>query len=487
MKALAFDLGASSGRAMLGEIRGGRLRTEVIHRFDNRMVRIAGHLHWNAMGLFEEMKRALAKCAARGERLDSLGVSTWGVDYGLIGKDGGLVGLPYAYRDDRTRGAVDEVEARISRERLYEITGIQFLPFNTIYQLRAAKRDHPNLLAASRAVLTMPELFSYLLSGELAAEYTHASTTGLLDVRRRTWSTEVIEAIEVPERLFPDVVEAGTRLGPLRRDVAGEVGLEVPVMLGACHDTAAAVLAVPASGDGWAYISTGTWSLMGMEIPAPVLTARARDLNFTNEGGVGETIRFLKNVMGLWLIQECRRVWAERGAGLTYDEIRREAGESPAFGPLIDPDDPSFLAPDDMPAAIEAFCRDTDQKPPQGRGAPARCIFESLALKYRFIADRMEGLTGRRIGTLHIVGGGAKNDLLCRMTADALGVEVVAGPVEGASIGNLMVQAMAAGEVGSVAEARSVIGISFPLTEYHPENTEVWDAAYERFRGLMER
>jgi rhamnulokinase len=476
---LAFDLGAESGRAVLGTLEGGRLALTEVARFPNGILALRGRKHWNVFRLFEEMKRALARCAATPP--ESVGVDTWGVDFALLGPDGAVLGLPFAYRDPHTAGAVASFCARLPAERLYALTGIQLLPINTLFQLEAMRRDRSPLLAAATDLLLMPDLFHYLLGGVKRSEATIASTTQLVSPFTRSWEPEVWSALGLPRALLPEIVPPGTVIGELDDEVRAETGCPpVPLVAVATHDTASAVAAVPATGTRWAFLSCGTWSLLGVESARPVMTPAARAANFTNEGGLGGAYRVLKNVMGLWLLQEARRAVA---AGASYAELTANAAAAPPLASLVDPDLPELLAPPDMAAALRRCCARTGQPVPETLGALARCILESLALKYRLVLGQLRGL-GYEVDGLHLVGGGARNALLCQLTADATGLPVRAGPVEATAIGNLLVQAQALGQLESPAEVRAVVARSFPTTDYSPRPTPAWEQAFARFTDL---
>lgn len=481
MKLLAMDIGASGGRAIMGELGGGRLTLSEIHRFRNETVERHGHRHWDVERLRSELLAALRKA---GPEPESVGIDTWGVDYGYVGREGEVMEPPFAYRDTRTTAVIDDVHRVIPRQQLYEITGLQFLPFNTIYQMAEDVRSRPDVLAEADRMLMMPELLSYLLTGRYAAEYTIASTSGLLDARTRTWSEELLEAVGLPPRLFTEVSAPGAHRAEIRADIAAETGCRAVVICPACHDTASAVAATPLEGAGDMYISSGTWSLAGMEVDEPIVTEGARAANFTNEGGVGGKIRFLKNVMGLWLVQELQRVWAVRGGQVGFSEIVEAARAAGPFGALVNPNLRRFLAPADMEAEIGSECRRTGQAAPEGVGPLARCVFESLAFAYRESLEQLQELTGRRVGRVHIVGGGVQNKLLCQMTADACGVRVCAGPVEATAIGNVLVQAIALGAVAELGEARRIVSATFAPEEYVPQDTAAWEAGWERYRAL---
>jgi len=480
---LAFDLGAESGRAMLGSLDHGVLGVRETHRFSNEPVRQNGSLQWDILHLWQEMRRALESNG--GTRPESVGVDSWGVDYALIGEEGNLLENPYHYRDGRTRGVMEAVFEHVSRERLYAITGIQFLPINTIYQLYAACRATPALIDAARALVTIPDLLNYWLTGELTSEYTVATTTQFIDARSRTWATRMLDEIGLPTRLLQPLVEPGTIIGPLQAS-ASDACAGTPVVAPACHDTASAVAAVTASGTT-AFLSSGTWSLLGTELREPIITSRALALNFTNEGGVCGTTRLLKNIGGLWLLQSCRRHWQSQGLDFSYEALVNGAAEEPvAFRSLIDPDYPPFLNPATMPETIAQYCRMTGQPEPEQPTAFVRAIFESLAFKYRSVLESLEELTGRRFDEIRMVGGGSRNRLLKQWTADATGRVVTAGPPEATALGNIALQMMATGAVCSLSEARAVIDRSFPVERFQPVAADRWDAQYRRFQHYVE-
>ncbi len=483
---LAFDLGAESGRAVVGKLQEGRLSIREIHRFANTPLQVLGHLHWDVYSLLEEIRKAMRLCTAEiPGRLESLAVDTWGVDFGLLARDGSLLGLPFCYRDPRTKGAMEEFFNLVTREALYDLTGIQFMPFNSLFQLYSMVRDRSPLLDAGSDLLFMPDLFSYLLTGMKHSEFTIATTSQMFNPRTGAWNPGLFQAMGLSKDILEDVIPPGTVLGPLLRDIGHHAGLErTAVIATASHDTAAAVSAVPAEGRDWAYISSGTWSLVGTEEPVPIITPEAFAANFTNEGGVGGTIRFLKNVTGLWIVQQCRRSWAVEDA-LGYDKLTGMAAEAEPFTALIDPDHPDFLNPLDMPEALHSYLRKTGQNTPQSKGSMIRSILESLALKYRHVIDQLRSVSGRPIRRLFIIGGGAKNSLLNQFTADATGLPVSAGPAEATAIGNLLVQAMALGHVASHEEMRSVVRNSFNPELYLPSKTLNWERAYDRFQEII--
>ena len=485
---LAVDLGAESGRAVLGRFDGERMDLDEVHRFPNVPVRLPDGLHWDALRIFSEVKAGISRAAGNGARIESLGVDSWGVDFALLDREGALISNPYHYRDPRTEGMQERAFERMPKEEIYGITGIQFMPINTLNQLLALE-DSP-LLGAARTLLMIPDLIGYWLTREQACESTNASTTQLCDARSGEWSRDLLRKMGLPEHVFAGIIAPGTRLGPLLPEVAEETGARggLPVTAVASHDTASAVVAVPAEGEDFAYISSGTWSLVGVELPEPAISPEGMRTNFTNEGGFGGTTRFLKNVMGLWLLQECRRTWAREGREYSYEELTHLAEAVPVAGSLLDPDHPAFLSPGDMPSRIRAFCRETGQSPPEEPGEVARCVLESLALKYRWVLERAEEMTGRRAEVIHVVGGGVQNTLLCQLTADATRRPVRAGPVEATALGNLMVQAYSGGYLGSLEEIRAAVrGSCAEVRDYRPAGSaDEWEDAYGRLREVMD-
>ncbi len=490
---LAVDLGASSGRVVAGLLDGGRLALEEVYRFDNGGVLAAGRMQWDLLQQWQHVLRGLrAAGKLYGGRVASVGVDTWGVDFAFLGRHDELLANPYHYRDRRTAGILDKAFAIVPREEIFAATGLQFMEFNSLYQLLAMKLADSPILDVAQTFLMIPDLFHWLLTGVKANEFTDATTTQLLNPQTRGWASDLAAKFGLPTHVLGEIVQPGTRLGPLRQDVIDETGLAgVEVILPGTHDTASAVMAVPAASQpgqrpDWCYISSGTWSLMGVETPRPIINQRCYELNFTNEGGVGGTTRVLKNIAGLWLVQECRRIWKLQGHEAGIDELIQQAGAASPLVSLIDPDDASFVAPKDMPAAIREYCAKTGQTAPASEGAVVRCALESIALRYRMVLGFLEELVGGRIETIHIVGGGTQNRLLCQMTADATSRRVVAGPVEATAIGNLMMQAVAQGAVGSIAQAREIIRTSFAVQEYRPKQPAAWSDAYVRFAQLVE-
>jgi rhamnulokinase len=468
---------------MLGTLDGGRLALEEIHRFSNGPVRVEGALHWNLAGLFEALHTGLRQAAARRLPIASISTDSWGVDYVLLDDQERIIEPTFHYRDRRTARGVERVRANVDWPTIFAETGIQFMPLNTIYQLAA---ESPDRLARARQVLLIGDAFNHHLSGVAKNEESLASTTQLYNPRTRQWSARLLQALGLPARLFGPVIPSGTRLGPLREGWARASGLDPIEVVATCsHDTGAAVAAVPAADGSWAYLSSGTWSLMGMELLEPILTDACREHNFTNELGYGGTVRLLKNIIGMWLVQESKREWARAGRDYTYDQLEQMAMQAPPFVSLINPSDPRFLAPDDMPEKIASFCRDTGQPAPQEPGAVIRCVFESLALLYRRTLRQAEQLTGQTVNRLHIVGGGSRNVLLNRFAADALQIPIVAGPKEATAIGNVLIQAIALGHLGSLAEGRAIVRHSFESSTIQPGDGRPWDTAFARFENLL--
>ena len=485
-KFLAFDLGAESGRAILGHFDGERLELEEVHRFPNGPVEVFDHLYWDVLRLFSEVKNGLGLCARKyGGSLDSIGIDTWGVDFALLGRGGVLLENPHHYRDSRTDGMMEIAFDRVSREEIFAQTGAQFMKLNTLYQLLSLKESGSPLLDAAETLLMMPDLFNFFLTGVKVCEFSDATTTQFYNPVENRWAVELLEALELPAQILPEIVEPGTPIGDLLPSVREQTGLDaVQVLAPATHDTGSAVASIPTTTENYAYISSGTWSLMGAELREPLIDDKALRHNFTNEGGVGHTFRFLKNIMGLWLVQESRRTWERQGRSYSYAELTALAEKAAPFGAVIDPDHESFLPPGDMPARIRDYCRKTGQTPPADEGSLIRLVLESLALRYRSVVDRLEEILDRRMERIHVVGGGIQNRLLCQFTATATQRPVIAGPLEATAIGNLMVQALGKREVASLEEARQIVRHSFRPEMYEPGDPEGWDQAYERFNAL---
>lgn len=487
---LAVDLGAESGRAMACLFDGQRIELQEIHRFLNVPVRAGEHLYWDVLRLWHEIKTGLAKAYhTYGESLKSVGVDTWGVDYGLLDERRDLIGNPYHYRDHRTEGMMDAVFEIVPREQVFHRTGIQFMRLNSLFQIYSMVRSRHPQLQIAKQLLFMPDIFHYWLSGVRANEFTIATTSQCFDPRAGDWAVDMLQVLGIDPQWFSPVRMPATRLGDLASLVVSELGIgasQVQIVLPASHDTGSAVAAAPLSGANAAYLSSGTWSLLGIEVPQPVINGTSLQYNFTNEGGAFGTYRLLKNVMGLWLVQECRRAFARSSTDYSYEQLTELAEQSEPLRSFVDPDDPLFLAPESMPDAIRAYCLRTGQPAPQTEGEFVRCALESLALKYRWVLECLEALLGGiPIRTLHIVGGGSQNRLLNQWTADATGREVVAGPVEATAAGNALLQAAGLGRVTDAEELRQIVRQSFTLEHYEPQNQERWDEAYQRFASLL--
>lgn len=488
---LAIDLGAESGRIIAGVFDGTRIAMHELYRFVNSPLRLPTGLHWDLTGLWREImagtRRAVTWIRELGLPLVSLGVDTWGVDYALLGESGELLGLPHAYRDERNQPFFEHALDSIGRDKLYAATGIQFMALNTLYQLLAQSAAEPEMVAHARRLLFMPDLVHYYLTGNPVVEATIASTSQMLDPRTGDWAWSLLDELKLPVQMLGKIVPAGTTIGSPLPHVAVELGLDsdVRVITPASHDTASAVAAIPADpASHWCYLSSGTWSLIGAELEQPCLTDAAREAPFTNEGGVGGTIRFLKNITGLWLVQECRRYFEQRGEAYDYDLLNEAAASAAVFRTLVNPDHAEFLRPGRMPEKIADFAERSGQPAPRSAGEFVRCCLESLALAYRHTLEMLENVLGRRFDVIHVVGGGAKNRLLNQMTADATGKRVAAGPYEATALGNLLIQAMGAGEVRDRFQVREIVAQTTIPETYEPRDTGVWQRAYERYREL---
>lgn len=481
---LAFDLGAESGRAILAHLHAGILTTQEVHRFKNEPVEYGGSLHWDVLRLWWEMRKALSQL--ENVELASIGVDAWGVDYALLGERGELLQNPYHYRDSRTAGMMQEVFRRVPKEEIYRDTGIQFMPINTLYQLYAAKQQTPTILQCAQKLLTIPDLFHHWLTGKAVCEFTNATTTQLVNPITRTWAKNLIERLDLPSHLLAEIVEPGTMIGFLDPKIAKNTSLaNTPVIAPAAHDTGSAVAATSAREDT-AFVSSGTWSLVGVEVDRPILSPEAMRLNFTNEGGVQGTTRLLKNVMGLWMLQQCRQAWTAQGQCYEHSGLLEMAAQETPFACLVDPDHESFLRPPNMLSAIDAFCARTQQRAPQSPGAYVRAILESLALKYRLVIRNLEQLTGTRVERIRVIGGGSTNRLLNQFTADATGKQVLAGPSEATALGNVAVQILATGRAASLKEVRVIVDRSYPPEVFTPINVQVWDQCAARFEHYCE-
>jgi rhamnulokinase len=483
---LAIDLGAESGRAILGTLREAHLELSEIHRFTNRPARLPDGLHWDALQLWSEIKTAIALGAHSRHDLAGIGVDTWGVDFALLDQLGSLISNPYHYRDDRTEGMLAEAFARIPRERLFRTTGNQFMPINTLYQLLAMVLNKSPQLDMAQTLLMMPDLFNYWLTRRIASEFTIATTTQCHDPQAEDWAWSLMAELGIPTRIFHQIIRPGTLLAKLAPEVAEELRIApVAVVVPATHDTGSAVAAVPAETTDFAWISSGTWSIMGTNVQEAVLSTQALAYNFTNEGGVFDTWRLSRNLTGLWLVQECRRAWADQGEEMSYDELTHHASKADGFAAFIDPDDDSFSKPGEMPTKIGAYCSRTNQRTPDSAGAMVRCTLESLALKYRWVLERLEEINGRHLDAVHIVGGGSRNSLLNQFTANATQRPIAAGPIESTAIGNILMQAVGVGEISSFGEARSIVRKSFSPGHYEPKEKAAWDDAYGRFLQVL--
>jgi rhamnulokinase len=484
---LAFDIGASSGRAILGTLQNNKIELVEIHRFKNQMCKINGSYFWNIYSLFDELKIGLKKCISEYKtHPESIGIDTWGVDYSLVTSEGHLVGLPFAYRDHRTDKSMQEFFEILPKEETYLLSGIQFMQFNTLFQLFASLQQKYKGLEIAESILFTPDTLNYLFTGVRKNEYTIASTSQLLKPGKAEWEAKLFDSAGISMDLTEEIVQPGTVLGNLLPDVMEETGCNpIPCIAVAGHDTASAIVSVPVRGKNWAYLSSGTWSLLGIESPVPLVSEKTLEMNFTNEGGVEGTTRFLKNIMGMWLIQECKRVWDEEGE-MDWQQIVDLSILAEPFKSLINPDDSTFLNPGNMPKAIQDFCAKTHQPVPGTKGDIARCIYDSLVLKYKYTIKQIESVTGKPIEKLHIIGGGAHNVIMNQLTADATGIPVFAGPTEATAIGNIMIQAKAMGKVSSLAKIREIVGNSFEVTEYVPSPKLDWDAAYAKFETILQ-
>ncbi len=487
---LAFDFGASSGRAMIATYDGSRIDLKEVHRFTNDPVLVRGTLYWDTLRLFHEIKQGITRAWHDGG-FDSIGIDTWGVDFGLLDKDGRMLENPVNYRDTRTDGMMEEAFRSVPRDEIYRRTGIQLMKINTLFQLVSIAKKRPELLERADKLLFTPDLFNYLLTGEMKTEYTIASTSQMLDVFSRDWDRDLLSRLGIPSRLLTEIVQPGTVVGKLSPAICEELGVPaVDVVAIASHDTASAVISVPAlppQDKDFIYVSCGTWSLFGTELAEPVVDERSGRYNFTNEGGYNGTIRYLKNIMGLWLIQESRRQWIREGQNPSYADLEREALAVEPFRCFIDPDEDVFSGPGNMPKRVREFCERTGQYVPQTTGEVMRCIYESLAMKYRHTLGALEDITGKRYGSIHIVGGGTKDKFLCQLAANACRIPVVAGPIEATVLGNAVSQLMASGDVSDLAEGRRVIANSFDTIRYEPDGSAAWDEPFERFVKILNR
>ncbi|MCK5821870.1 MAG: rhamnulokinase [Bacteroidales bacterium] len=482
---LAFDLGASSGRAILGSLANKKITLKEIHRFENQMILREGHYYWDIRSLFSEIKLGLKKCINHeGITPHCLGIDTWGVDFGLLDYTGQLSGDPFAYRDSLTDKAIDEVLEEIPGESLYQKTGIQFMQFNSLFQLWSLKKQYPDRLLSADKVLFMPDLLSFFLTGVSYSEYTIASTSQMLNPEKARWDMALLHQLGIPTHLLEDIVEPGTVIGNLKPELQAELGIgPIPVAAVAAHDTASAIAAIPAKGKDWAYLSSGTWSLLGIELDKPCLSEEAYEAAFTNEGGVDSTIRFLKNITGLWLLSECKKIW-DQNKKYSFADLAILSESAPAFVSMVDPDCPEFSNPDNMVSSIQNYCLKTNQPVPESIAEISRCIFESLALKYKSTLDKLIKVTGRSVKRIHLIGGGSKNQVLCQYTANATRMEVIAGPAEGTALGNILMQARSLGIIDSLDEMRDIVASNVETQIYNPQNQKAWDTAFSRFETI---
>lgn len=488
MKILAFDYGASSGRAIVGTYENKILSLKEVHRFASDPVYMNDVFTWDFLRLFLELKRGILKAYQGGDSdIASIGIDTWGVDFGLLSKDGQLLGNPIHYRDSRTDGMIEKACLRVPAEKIYEITGIAFQKFNTLYQLLALNEADSVLLKDADCLLFIPDLFNYFLTGEKKCEYTITSTAQLYDPVKGDWAYDLIKEVcpKVNTDIFPEVIPTGTKVGNLSESICNELGVKsIPVIGVAEHDTGSAVVSVPFYDTKSAYLSSGTWSLLGVELEKPIINETTRTLNYTNEGGINNTVRLLKNIMGLWIQQECKRHWEKLGETVSFNELDEACDKAAPFSAVIDVDDATFFEPNNMPIKIQDYCRRTNQKVPETKGEILRLVMEGLALKYREAIEGLEKIVGYKIPALHIVGGGCKNKVLSQFTANAINRPVYAGPIEATAVGNLVTQLIAMGEIKDLAEAREVVRNSFPIEEYVPADVEAWEDAYNRYKKL---
>lgn len=483
-RVLAFDFGASSGRAMLGSYGQNGIELREVHRFSNDPVYVNGTLYWDVLRLVHEIKQGILKAKEIG--FDSIGIDTWGVDFGLLDEEGNLIENPVHYRDRRTEGMLENVLNEVSREELYEITGNQFMEINTLFQLRSLVLRRPELIERAETMLMMPDLLNYILTGVMATEYSIASTSQMLDAREKKWAYSLLDKLSIPHRLLTEIIPTGTKIGNLTSKICEELQVEsVPVIAVAGHDTQCAMAAVPSELEDFIFLSCGTWSLLGTELAAPIMNEKTVRYDITNEGGYGGKTSFLKNIIGLWLIQESRRQWKREGMDYGFGELEELAEAETPFHCFIDPDAPEFVAPGDVPERICAYCRRTGQPVPETIGQIVRCIDESLAMKYRIVLSEIQDCTGKEYQTIHIVGGGAQSRLLCQMTANACGMRVIAGPIEATVLGNIAIQLVACGAVSGISEVRSVLKNNGDIVTYEPEKGQEWQQAFNRYQKII--
>lgn len=486
MKVLAFDFGASSGRAIIGEFSNGEISLKEVHRFSNDPVSVGGTTYWDVLRLFHEIKQGIIKAKQAGG-FDSIGIDTWGVDFGLIDEHGCLLENPIHYRDTRTAGMIEEAEKYISKREMYDITGIQFMELNTVFQLLSLKEKRPHMLERTDKMLFMPDLFAYMLTGEMHTEYSIATTSQLIDLEINSWSEKLLDKLGIDKNIFAPIVKSGTKVGMLRDEICEECGVKsVPVIAVCEHDTQSAISAVPCPDDEFAFISSGTWSLFGTELEKYVVNDTTYEINVTNEGGFDYSVGFLKNIIGLWLIQESRRQWAREGKNYSYADLEKEALSAEPFKCFIDPDAPEFVPHGNIPERVREYCRKTNQYVPETVGEVMRCIYESLAMKYRETFDKIKECTGKDYPVIQVIGGGTKDTLLCKLTANSCGTTVKAGPIEATVLGNIAVQLISAGEIKNIKEARRIIAQSEKVATYEPNDSALWSEKFEVYKKVTE-
>lgn len=485
-RVLAIDFGASSGRAIVGSFDGEKITLNEVHRFSNDPVKVGNTVYWDVLRLFHEIKQGVIMAKQLGS-FDSIGIDTWGVDFGLLDKYGCLLENPVHYRDERTKGLIEECAKTVPNDEFYGTTGIQFMELNTVYQLYALKKYRPHILERAAHLLFMPDLFGYMLTGKMTTEYSIATTSQMVDIKTKNWALTPLERLGIPTRLLCDIVPSGTPLGEICEDIAEECGVAGAKVISVCgHDTQSAITAVPCTEGDFAFLSSGTWSLFGTELAEPIVNQKSLEMNVTNEGGYGQRVGFLKNIIGLWLIQESRRHWNRNGESYSYADLERLALEAEPFKCFIDPDAPEFVPHGDIPARVREFCRKTNQPVPESTGEVMRCIYESLAMKYRLTLEKLEDCTGKHYPAIHVIGGGVKDTLLCKMTASACNRKVIAGPIEATVLGNIAVQLISSGAIADIDEARKIIRNSENTAEYFPSSPDAWSNAYERFKTIAE-
>ena len=485
VKVLALDFGASSGRAIVGTFDGEKISLKEIHRFTNDPVILVDTMYWDVLRLFHDIKTGLIKAKQEG-KIQSLGIDTWGVDFGLLDKNGKLLENPVHYRDARTKGMMEKVFSKMDKEKLYNVTGNQFMELNTIFQLMAIKEQQPELLDRAETMLLMPDLLNYFLSKEKCTEYTIASTTQLLDAKSKKWSSEIIENLNLPKNIFTNIVQPGTKIGKLSKEISEELGIDsIDVIAVTGHDTQAAMVAVPTQEEDFIFLSCGTWSLLGTELAEPIINETSAKLNITNEGGAANKTSFLKNIIGLWLIQESRRQWIREGKEYGFGELEQMASKVGKIDSFIDTDNEEFIPAGNVPKRIREYCERTGQYVPQNEAEIVRCIDQSLAIKYRYALEQIEASTGKKYQAINIIGGGIQSKLLCQLTANVCGRKVIAGPVEATVMGNIALQLIALGEIKDIKEAREVIANSENVTVYEPQNDEDWDAIYTKVKESL--